>query len=55
MVIVSEGDLIDDVFRKCGNFDSCKVEGFVVDGSGYIVWGVVIVENWVYGLRNGWY
>ncbi|HHF0040062.1 DUF2845 domain-containing protein [Pseudomonas aeruginosa] len=37
--IVSEGDLIDDVLRKCGNPDSRKVEGPAVDGSGYIVRG----------------
>ncbi|WP_446940761.1 DUF2845 domain-containing protein [Pseudomonas aeruginosa] len=37
--IVSEGDLIDDVLRKCGNPDSRKVEGPAVDGSGYMVRG----------------
>ncbi|ABJ15703.1 TPA: DUF2845 domain-containing protein [Pseudomonas aeruginosa] len=53
--IVSEGDLIDDVLRKCGNPDSRKIEGPAVDGSGYIVRGAATVENWVYGPRNGWY
>lgn len=43
--IVSEGDLIDDVLRKCGNPDSRKVEGPAVDGSGYIVRGGLLLSK----------
>lgn len=43
--IVSEGDLIDDVLRKCGNPDSRKIEGPAVDGSGYIVRGLLLSKT----------
>ncbi|WP_373271171.1 DUF2845 domain-containing protein, partial [Pseudomonas plecoglossicida] len=53
--LVSEGELIVDVIRKCGDPSQRRVVGPAVDANGYVAKGAATIENWVYGPSNGAY
>ncbi|EMM7970694.1 DUF2845 domain-containing protein, partial [Pseudomonas aeruginosa] len=53
--LVSEGDLIVDVIRKCGKPGQRQVLGPSFDSNGFIVKGGATIEMWVYGPSNGAY
>lgn len=53
--LVSEGELIVDVIRKCGQPDQRQVIGPAVDTNGFVAKGAATIENWVYGPNNGAY
>ncbi|HGN2666786.1 DUF2845 domain-containing protein [Pseudomonas sp. GD04087] len=53
--LISEGELIVDVIRKCGQPAQRQVVGPAVDANGYVAKGAATIENWVYGPSNGAY
>ena len=53
--IISEGDGVFDVLKKCGDPTRRDVIDPVVGANGRVPDKSVPVENWVYGPRNGVY
>ncbi|WP_246335856.1 DUF2845 domain-containing protein [Azomonas macrocytogenes] len=53
--IISEGDTIFEVERKCGSPTSREVMNPIIDPNGRTPVNSVPVENWVYGDNNGMY
>ncbi|WP_281687375.1 DUF2845 domain-containing protein [Pseudomonas citronellolis] len=53
--LISEGELIVDVIRKCGQPTQRQAVGPAVDANGYVAKGAATIENWVYGPSNGAY
>jgi hypothetical protein len=53
--IISGGELIAEVLRKCGDPDSRQITEPVVGANGKTPYRSVTVEDWVYGPRNGLY
>jgi hypothetical protein len=53
--IISGGELIAEVLRKCGNPSSRQIIEPVIGANGKAPYKSATVEDWVYGPRNGLY
>jgi hypothetical protein len=53
--LISGGELVAAVLRKCGQPASRDVIDPVVGANGQVQYKSVTVENWVYGPSNGLY
>jgi Protein of unknown function (DUF2845) len=53
--IISGGETIAEVIRKCGQPDSRNTTQPIVGSNGQVPFGSATVEDWVYGPTNGMY
>jgi hypothetical protein len=53
--IISGGETIAEVTRKCGQPDNRDILQPVVESNGKVPFGSATIEDWVYGPTNGMY